>query len=57
VVYPGLLSAAKDVYTALMKIVKYFTLVALAAATLGVSACCTSEKAPPPPPPPPPTGK
>jgi hypothetical protein len=54
---PGLLSAVKDVYTALMKIVKYFTLVALAAATLGVSACCTSEKAPPPPPPPPPTGK
>ena len=35
-------------YTARMKIVKYFTLVALAAATLGVSACCESEKAPPP---------
>ncbi len=36
------------VYTARMKIVKYFTLVALAAAALGVSACCSSEKAPPP---------
>jgi len=46
--------AARDVYTALMKIVKYFALVALAAAALGVSACC-GEKAPPPSPPPPPT--
>jgi hypothetical protein len=38
-----------------MKIVKYFALVTLAAATLGVSSCC-GEKAPPPAPPPP-TGK
>jgi hypothetical protein len=38
-----------------MNIAKYFTLVALAVAALGISACC--EKAPPPAPPPPPTGK
>jgi hypothetical protein len=31
-----------------MKIVKYFTLVALAAAVLGVSACAKKETAPPP---------
>jgi hypothetical protein len=39
-----------------MNIVKYFTLVALAAAVLGVSACAKKET-PPPPPPPAPTGK
>jgi hypothetical protein len=38
-----------------MNFVKYFVLAALAAATLGVSACWC-EKAPPPPPPAP-TGK
>jgi len=32
----------------LMNIVKYFTLVALAAAALGVSACAKKETAPPP---------
>jgi hypothetical protein len=36
-----------------MNIVKYFTLVALAAMALGVSAC--AKKEPPPPPPAPPT--
>jgi len=36
-----------------MNIVKYFTLVALTAAALGVSAC--AKKEPPPPPPAPPT--
>jgi hypothetical protein len=51
-----LLSAAKNAYTALMKIVEYFTLMAFAVLALGVSGCCTGEK-PPPPPPPPPTGK
>jgi hypothetical protein len=50
------MSAANDVYTARMNYVKYFTLVALAAATLGVSACCGQKEAPPPPPPAP-TGK
>jgi hypothetical protein len=39
-----------------MNIVKYFALVALAAAVLGVSACAKKEP-PPPPPPPAPTGK
>jgi hypothetical protein len=51
------MSATNDVYTAPMNYAKYLTLVALAAATLGVSACCPGEKAPPPPPPPAPTGK
>jgi hypothetical protein len=46
----GLMSAATDVYNVPMKIVKYFTLLALAAAALSVSACCGN---PPPPPPPP----
>jgi hypothetical protein len=36
-----------------MNIVKYFTLVALATAALGVSAC--KKETPPPPPPAPPT--
>jgi hypothetical protein len=39
-----------------MNIVKYFTLVALAAAVLGVSACAKKETPPPPPPAPPTTG-
>jgi len=39
-----------------MNFVKYFALVALAAAVLGVSACAKKEP-PPPPPPPAPTGK
>ena len=39
-----------------MKIVKYFTLVALAAVALGVSACAKKEAPPPPPPAPPTTG-
>jgi hypothetical protein len=38
-----------------MNIVKYLTLVALAAASLGVSACAKKET-PPPPAPPPTTG-
>jgi hypothetical protein len=38
-----------------MNIVKYFTLVALAAAALGISACAKKET-PPPPPAPPTTG-
>jgi hypothetical protein len=46
------MNSANDVYTALMNYVKYFTLVALATATLGISACCTGEKPPPPAPPP-----
>jgi len=51
------MSAASGAYTApMMKIAKYFALVALAAATLGVSACCLGQKAAPPPPPAP-TGK
>ena len=49
------MSAASGVYTARMKIVKYFALVALTAATLGVSACCIGQKAPPPQPPPQPS--
>jgi hypothetical protein len=49
--------AASDAYTARMNIVKYFTLVVLAAAALGVSACCHNETPPPAPPPPAPTGK
>jgi len=43
------MSAANDVYTARMNYVKCFTLAALAAATLGVSACCGQKEAPPPP--------
>jgi len=39
-----------------MNIVKYFTLVALAAAALGVSAWAKKETPPPPPPAPPTTG-
>jgi hypothetical protein len=39
-----------------MNIVKYFTLVVLAAASLGVSACAQKETPPPPAPPPPTTG-
>jgi hypothetical protein len=39
-----------------MNIVKYFTLVAWAAAALGVSACAKKETPPPPPPAPPTTG-
>jgi len=39
-----------------MNIVKYFTLVDLAAAALGVSACAQKETPPPPAPPPPTTG-
>jgi hypothetical protein len=38
----------------MMNIVKYFTLTAFAAATLGLSACCGQKEAPPPPAP---TGK
>jgi hypothetical protein len=44
--------AANDVYTAPMNYVKYFTIVALAAVTLGVSACCGQKETPPPAPPP-----
>ncbi|HEX3443898.1 MAG TPA: hypothetical protein VHS80_04220 [Chthoniobacterales bacterium] len=51
------MSAANDDYTAPMNYVKYLTLVALAAATLGLSACCGGAPPPPPPPPPAPTGK
>jgi hypothetical protein len=39
-----------------MYIVRYFTLVALAAAALGVSACAKKETPPPPPPAPATTG-
>jgi hypothetical protein len=39
-----------------MNIVKYITLVALAAAALGVSGCAKKETPPPPPPAPPTTG-
>jgi hypothetical protein len=52
----GLMIAASNAYTAQMNIVKYFTLVVLAAVALGVSACCHNET-PPPAPPPAPTGK
>ena len=44
----SLMNAAADVNTALMNTVKYFTLLALAAATLGVSACCGEKETPPP---------
>jgi hypothetical protein len=39
-----------------MKFVKYFALVALATAALGISACAKKETPPPPPPAPPTTG-
>jgi len=39
-----------------MNIVKYFTLVALTVAALGVSACAKKETPPPPAPAPPTTG-
>jgi hypothetical protein len=42
------MSAVADVYTALMNTVKYFALIALAAAALGISACCGEKEAPPP---------
>lgn len=49
--FAGLMSAPNDVYTATMNIVKCFTLMALAAVALGVSACCSGQKEAPPPPP------
>ena len=39
-----------------MKFAKYFALVALAIAALGISACAKKETPPPPPPAPPTTG-
>ncbi len=42
------MSVVNGVYTAAMNLVKYFALVALAAAALSVAACCPTEKAPPP---------
>jgi hypothetical protein len=39
-----------------MKFAKYFALVALTTAALGISACAKKETPPPPPPAPPTTG-